>query len=305
MTLRVGTRASALAMTQTRRVVEQLERAIGAGVQLVSITSEGDRTAASLASLGGTGVFAAALREALLAGECDVVVHSLKDLPTRALAGLTVAATPERVDPRDALCARDGLTLRSLPQGARLGTGSPRRRAQALALRPDLEVVDIRGNVDTRLGKVASGELDAVVLAAAGLARLDRLGDATELLDLSSWPTAPGQGALALEVRDGDEHLVSALDHAPTRMVVEAERAVLARLEAGCAAPVGVTALLDAGMLFVSARVYALDGSAQLTSSHALFPADTPNPAEELAQRVVDELIANGAASLAPLGGSR
>lgn len=305
MTLRVGTRASALAMTQTRRVVEQLERAIGAGVQLVSFTSEGDRTAASLASLGGTGVFAAALREALLAGECDVVVHSLKDLPTRALAGLTVAATPERVDPRDALCARDGLTLRSLPQGARLGTGSPRRRAQALALRPDLEVVDIRGNVDTRLGKVASGELDAVVLAAAGLARLDRLGDATELLDLSSWPTAPGQGALALEVRDGDEHLVSALDHAPTRMVVEAERAVLARLEAGCAAPVGVTALLDAGMLFVSARVYALDGSAQLTSSHALFPADTPNPAEELAQRVVDELIANGAASLAPLGGSR
>jgi hydroxymethylbilane synthase len=305
MTLRIGTRASALAMAQTGQVAAQLERKTGAEIELVPITSEGDRTTASLASLGGTGVFAAALREALLAGECDVVVHSLKDLPTGALAGLSIAATPKRVDARDALCARDSLTLETLPSGARLGTGSPRRRAQALALRPDLDVVDIRGNVDTRLGKVSSGELDAVVLAAAGLERLGRLDEVTELLELSTWPTAPGQGALALEVRTGDENLVSKLDHAPTRIMVETERAVLARLEAGCAAPVGVTAAIDAGLLFVSARVYALDGTAQLTSSHALYPADVKNPAAELADRIVDELLAAGAADLAPLGGSR
>lgn len=305
MTLRIGTRASALAMAQTKQIAARLEQKTGAEIELVPITSEGDRTTASLASLGGTGVFAAALREALLAGECDVVVHSLKDLPTGALTGLSIGATPKRVDARDALCARDGLTLETLPQGARLGTGSPRRRAQALALRPDLEVIDIRGNVDTRLGKVTSGELDAVVLAAAGLERLGRLDEVTQLLELSTWPTAPGQGALALEVRTGDENLVSKLDHAPTRLMVETERGVLARLEAGCAAPVGVTAAIDAGLLFVSARVYALDGTAQLTSSHALYPADVKNPADELADRVVDELLAAGAADLAPLGGNR
>ncbi|HQZ48373.1 MAG TPA: hydroxymethylbilane synthase [Microbacteriaceae bacterium] len=304
MTLRIGTRASALAMTQTRQVADQLERSTGAQVELVPITSDGDRNMASLASIGGTGVFAAALREALLAGECDVVVHSLKDLPTTPLPGLTIAATPKRADARDALCARDGRTLATLPDGARVGTGSPRRRAQALAKRPDLEVVDIRGNVDTRLGRVVSADLDAVVLAAAGLDRLGRSGEVTELLELSDWPTAPGQGSLALEVRAGEEGQVSVLNHAPTRLMVEAERAVLAKLEAGCAAPVGVTASLDAGLLFVSARVYALDGTARLTSSHALYPADTKDPVAELASRIVDELLANGAADLAPLGGA-
>ncbi len=291
-------------MTQTRQVADQLERSTGAQVELVPITSDGDRNMASLASIGGTGVFAAALREALLAGECDVVVHSLKDLPTTPLPGLTIAATPKRADARDALCARDGRTLATLPDGARVGTGSPRRRAQALAKRPDLEVVDIRGNVDTRLGRVVSADLDAVVLAAAGLDRLGRSGEVTELLELSDWPTAPGQGSLALEVRAGEEGQVSVLNHAPTRLMVEAERAVLAKLEAGCAAPVGVTASLDAGLLFVSARVYALDGTARLTSSHALYPADTKDPVAELASRIVDELLANGAADLAPLGGA-
>ncbi|WP_409046880.1 hydroxymethylbilane synthase [Microbacterium sp. HA-8] len=304
MTLRIGTRASALAMTQTRQIADQFERSTGAQVELVPITSDGDRNMASLASIGGTGVFAAALREALLAGECDMVVHSLKDLPTTPLPGLTIAATPKRADARDALCARDGLTLATLPDGARVGTGSPRRRAQALAKRPDLEVVDIRGNVDTRLGRVASADLDAVVLAAAGLDRLGRSGEVTELLELSAWPTAPGQGSLALEVRAGEEGQVSVLNHAPTRLLVEAERAVLAKLEAGCAAPVGVTASVDAGLLLVSARVYALDGTAMLTSSHALYPADTKDPVAELASRIVGELLANGAADLAPLGGA-
>ena len=290
-------------MAQTGQIADRLTRESGETVELVKITTAGDRSTASLASLGGTGVFAAALREALLAEECDIVVHSLKDLPTSPLPGLVVAATPKRADARDALCARHGFTLETLPVGARVGTGSPRRRAQLLSLRPDLETLDIRGNVDTRLGRVATGDLDAVVLAAAGLERLGRLDAATQLLELSEWPTAPGQGALALEVRTGEEHLVAALDDPATRLIVETERGVLARLEAGCAAPVGVTAMLDGGLLFASARVYSLDGSGVLTSSHALYPADTPAPADELARRISDELLAAGAAELAPLGG--
>lgn len=304
MTVRVGTRASALAMAQTKAIVERLARKSGQPIEIIPITSDGDRTTASLASLGGTGVFAAALREALLAGECDVVVHSLKDLPTAPLPGLSIGATPKRADARDALCARDGFTIETLPQGARVGTGSPRRRAQLLSKRPDLEVLDIRGNVDTRLGRVVEGDLDAVVLSAAGLGRLGRTEAITETFSLSEWPTAPGQGSLALEVRTGDERLVAGVDHKVTRLTVETERAVLAKLEAGCAAPVGVTAEIDAGLLFVSARVYALDGTGELTSSHALYPEDSTAPADELAQRVVDELLAAGAAELAPLGGA-
>lgn len=304
MTVRVGTRASALAMAQTKAIVERLARKSGQPIEIIPITSDGDRTTASLASLGGTGVFAAALREALLAGECDVVVHSLKDLPTAPLPGLSIGATPKRADARDALCARDGFTIETLPQGARVGTGSPRRKAQLLSKRPDLEVLDIRGNVDTRLGRVVEGDLDAVVLSAAGLGRLGRTDAITETLSLSEWPTAPGQGSLALEVRTGDERLVAGVDHKVTRLTVDTERAVLAKLEAGCAAPVGVTAEIDAGLLFVSARVYALDGTAELTSSHALYPEDSKAPADELAQRVVDELLAAGAAELAPLGGA-
>jgi hydroxymethylbilane synthase len=275
----------------------------------VAIESEGDRSSAPLADLGGAGVFAAALREALLAGEVDAVVHSYKDLPTAPLPGLTVAAVPKRADARDALCASGGRTLAALPDGARVGTGSPRRRAQLLNLRPDLEVVDIRGNVDTRLARLDTDDperrLDAVVLAAAGLERLGRLDAATELLSLNSWPTAPAQGALAVETRTGDAKLVAKLEHKPSRLAAEAERGVLARLEAGCAAPLGATALFDDGLLFLSARVYALDGSAQLTASHALYPEDARDPAGELAVRVAEELLEAGAADLAPLGGAR
>ena len=308
--MRIGTRGSALALAQARTVADRL------GAELVVIESEGDRSAAPLADLGGAGVFATALREALRAGEVDAVVHSYKDLPTAPAEGLVVAAVPRRADARDALCARDGLTLETLPEGARVGTGSPRRRAQLLARRPDLLVEEIRGNVDTRLGRVASTGsatvastgsatgLDAVVLAAAGLERLGRLDAATELLGLDGWPTAPAQGALAVEVRAGDEKRVAKLEHKPSRLAAEAERGVLARLEAGCAAPVGAHALLDDGLLFLSARVYSLDGDRHLTSSHALYPEDARDPAAELAARVADELLAAGAAGLAPLGGS-
>jgi hydroxymethylbilane synthase len=304
---RIGTRGSALALAQTRTVAAALEK-IGLTVELVTITTTGDTSTASLASLGGTGVFASALRDALLAGRCDAIVHSLKDLPTQPHPGLVVAAIPKREDARDALCARDGLALDMLPAGARVGTGSPRRRAQLLSRRGDLEVVDIRGNVDTRLRRVlvagnsSTDRLDAVILAAAGLSRLGRLDAVTEFLDIDSWPTAPGQGAVAIEVRAGEEKSVRALDHKPTRTVVEAEREVLALLEAGCAAPVGAHAVIDDGLLFLSARVYSLDGAEKLTSSHALYLSDVKNPASDLATRVAHELLDAGAATIAPLG---
>lgn len=300
--IRLGTRGSALALAQSGTVASSLAAKAGRPVELVTISTEGDRSTESLASLGGTGVFASALREALLAGECDAIVHSLKDLPTAAHPGLTIAAIPKRVDPRDALCARDGLTFDTLPEGARVGTGSPRRQAQVRARRPDLEVVDLRGNVDSRLARVGV-DLDAVVLAVAGLDRLGRLDAISEFLGIDGWPTAPGQGALAIETRTGDEKLVRALDHATTRITVDAEREVLAQLEAGCSAPVAAHAMIDDGLIFLSGRVYSADGTERLTSSHALYVADTKTPAIDVATRVAAELLAAGAASFAPVGG--
>ncbi len=313
--IRIGTRASALAMAQTKQVAERIAKAAKADIELVPVTTEGDTSRASLASIGGMGVFAAALREALLRGECDLVVHSLKDLPTAEHPGLRLGAVPKRADARDAICARDGLTLATLPEGARVGTGSPRRIGQLRAARPDVVAVDIRGNVDSRLGRVESGELDAVILAAAGLGRLGRADAATELLELDVWPTAPGQGALAIEVRrdraDRDlERALEAIDHGPTRATVLAERLVLAGLEAGCSAPIGATAFVDDELLFLTATVYSADGTRQLTSSHAATPdsrspADLADAARDVADRAVAELLGNGAADLAPSEESR
>ena len=241
---RLGTRKSALALAQSTIVADAIRLATGRDVELVHVTTDGDVSRESLASIGGTGVFVSALRDALLMGEIDLAVHSLKDLPTTELPELELIATPERADPRDALVARDGLTLESLPAGATVGTGSPRRAAQLKAIRPDIDVVDIRGNVDTRIGLVDSGRVDAVVLAKAGLERLGRLDVITETIDPSVMLPAPGQGALAIEVvRDlaGDDRhaLLRQLDDAATRAAVTAERAVLSALEAGCSAPVG------------------------------------------------------------------
>lgn len=262
-TLRLGTRASLLAQTQAATVAEAL-RATGIEVELVPMVSAGDTSRASLASLGGTGVFAAALREALLAGECDVVVHSYKDLPTAQHEGLRVVATPPRADLRDALCAP--VPLAQLREGARVGTGSPRRRAQLLQARPDLDVVDIRGNVDTRLAMVADGRLDGVILAVAGLTRIGREERIAEVFD---WPTAPAQGALAVEARAGDEvtaALARAVHHRPTAQAVVAERAVLSELEAGCAAPMAATASVEGGSLALHAVAYQPDGGRHLSA---------------------------------------
>lgn len=310
--IRLGTRASRLAVAQSQDVADRLAKAAGRPVELVTVTSEGDTNRASLASLGGTGVFASALREALVAGEVDVLVHSLKDLPTAPYPGLTIAAVPKRADARDVLVARNAATIDTLPEGAKVGTGSPRRVAQLKAKRPDLEVVDIRGNIDTRLGRV-DDDLDAVVLAAAGLGRIERLDAATELLDLGFWPSAPGQGALAIETRadETDRNLLAALkkiEHAPTRLTVTAEREVLAKLEAGCSAPIGATAIVDAEMLLVSATVYRPDGSEYRTASHAAVldgsAQDRLDEALEVGGRVAAELLENGAADLADLATS-
>jgi hydroxymethylbilane synthase len=308
--IRIGTRGSALALAQTGLIAAAVAKASGLEVELVPITTHGDNSTASLASLGGTGVFASALREALLAGECDLLVHSFKDLPTADYAGLTVGAIPKRADARDAFCGRDGLTLEGLPAGSRIGTGSPRRVAQLKQSRSDIEVVDIRGNIDTRLGRIAEGDLDAVVLAAAGLGRIGRKDAASELFELSRWPTAPAQGALAVEALTAHSAelgvVLRAIDHGPSRMAALAERAVLAKLEAGCSAPIGASAVLDGELLFVSATVYANDGGRSLTSSHALVLEGSASQRAqlpyELGARVADELLANGAAELTSLG---
>jgi hydroxymethylbilane synthase len=318
-TVRIGTRASTLALTQTGHVADALTRWGTGDVEIVQVRTDGDRLKGSLASIGGTGVFVTALRDALRDGRCDVAVHSLKDLPTGPADGLVIGAVPAREDPRDALCARHSWTLESLPEGARVGTGSPRRAAQLLVARPDLEVVDIRGNVDTRLSRVARDDLDAVVLACAGLARLGRLDAITQALDPAVMTPAPGQGALAVEVRADLEpgsplhRALAALDDPATRLAVVAERALLARLEAGCAAPVGALAWLSTtgDVLTLDSVVTGTDGKRQLRlSASTALPTvragevddASERAADALGTRLADELLAAGAADLAELG---
>jgi hydroxymethylbilane synthase len=298
--LRIGTRGSALARSQTATVIAALA-SLEIKAEAIEIVTTGDRSTAALTQIGGTGVFVSALRDALLGGEIDVAVHSYKDLPTAPEPGLVVAAVPAREDPRDVLVARDGLTLAELPVGAVVGTGAPRRAAQILALGLGVEVVPIRGNVDTRLRKVTSGDVDAVVLARAGLARLDRLDAVTETLDPLLVLPAPAQGALAVECRASDGELVAqlaALDHADSRAAVLAERALLAGLQAGCTAPVGALAVLAEGEhgqeLFLRGSVTAADGSDAVRLS-ATGPV---TDAEAIGRRLAADLLADGAKNL-------
>lgn len=301
-TLRLGTRGSQLAMTQSGHVAAMIEERTGRPVELVEITTKGDVTPGPLEQLGGTGVFVSALREALLAGEVDLAVHSLKDLPTAPADGITLAAVPPREDSRDVVIARDGLTLGELPAGARVGTGSPRRVAQLAALGLGIELVGVRGNVDTRIRKVHEGEYDAVVLARAGLARLGRADEATEVLDPLQVLPAPGQGALAVECRSADEDLVAllrgALDDAHTRAAVTAERVVLADLEAGCAAPVGALAEVvegeDGEELWIRAVALSPDGAVSIRRS----ASGDPEKPEALAHALAAEMVADGASRL-------
>ncbi len=303
--LRLGTRRSALATAQAQLVADAITARTGRAVELVPVTTYGDTSREALAQIGGTGVFVSALRDALLAGEVDVAVHSLKDLPTAEAEGILLAAVPPREDPRDVLVARDGLSLGELPDGARVGTGSPRRAAQLRALGYGLEVVEIRGNVDTRLRLVEDGVVDAVVLARAGLARLGRLDVVTEVIDPLQMLPAPGQGALAIECRAPDNaenaslaSLLEVLDDAATRHVVTAERTLLAALEAGCSAPVGAYGEAAEGEhvpeLYLRAVVSAVDGSASVRLS-ATGPLDE---AVRIGRDLAADLLAEGAADL-------
>ncbi|HSI93626.1 MAG TPA: hydroxymethylbilane synthase [Jiangellaceae bacterium] len=299
--LRLGTRRSQLALVQARAVADAITARSGREVELVEITTRGDVSAEPLAAIGGAGVFVSALREALLDKNVDLAVHSLKDLPTAPADGLMVAAVPAREDPRDVVCARDGLTLAQLPAGAKVGTGAPRRVAQIHALGLGLDIVDVRGNVDTRLAKVSDGVLDAVVLARAGLARLGRLDAVTETLDPIQVLPAPGQGALAVECRDVDDEVISllgGLDDTVTRSAVTAERSLLAELEAGCSAPIGAYAEAaegDDGLeLYLRAVVVSPDGAVSIRKS-ATGPLDR---AEQLGRDLAAELLADGAGAV-------
>ncbi|MEU6995676.1 hydroxymethylbilane synthase [Streptomyces sp. NPDC046465] len=308
--LRLGTRRSRLAMAQSGQVAEAVQELTGRPVELVEITTYGDTSREHLAQIGGTGVFVAALREALARDEVDFAVHSLKDLPTAQPAELTLAAVPPREDPRDALIARDGRTFAELPDGARVGTGSPRRMAQLNAYARShgmtIQTVPIRGNVDTRIGYVHKGELDAVVLAAAGLNRVGRSDEVTELLSVDTVLPAPGQGALAIECAAHNASLAAALaelDDPYTRAAVTAERSLLAALEAGCSAPVGALAdLLADGQIVKEMRLRGVvgttDGSTLVQLSTTGPVPETESHATALGRELAAEMLAKGAAGL-------
>ena len=238
--LRLGTRKSPMAQAQSLQVARLVTDRTGREIELAPITTFGDVSRAQLAQIGGTGVFVSGLRASLLAGDIEFAVHSLKDLPTGPAEGIRLAAVVARDDPRDALAARDGAKLADLPSGARIGTGSPRRAAQLLLLRPDLRPVPVRGNAGTRLAKITSGEVDAVILAYAGLVRIGRLDAVSQVFEPDEMLPAPGQGALAVECqasRDDIAALLACADDPASRAATTAERAVLAALQAGCSAP--------------------------------------------------------------------
>ncbi|MFD7122303.1 MULTISPECIES: hydroxymethylbilane synthase [unclassified Streptomyces] len=308
--LRLGTRRSKLAMAQSGQVADAVRELTGRPVELVEITTYGDTSREHLAQIGGTGVFVTALRDALLAGEVDFAVHSLKDLPTTQPDDLTLAAVPRREDPRDVLIARDGLAFGDLPAGARVGTGSPRRMAQLNAYARNhgrtIETVPIRGNIDTRIGYVSGGELDAVVLAAAGLHRIGRIDEVTEFLSVDTVLPAPGQGALAVECAAVNVDLAAVLaelDDPYTRAAVTAERSLLAALEAGCSAPVGALAdLLADGQVVNEMRLRGVVGT---TDGSTLVQLSTTGPvptshgdAIALGRELASEMLAKGAAGL-------
>jgi hydroxymethylbilane synthase len=297
--IRLGTRGSTLALAQCRSVADLLGGA--AATEIVAMRTEGDRLAeARLAVVGGKGLFVREIEEALLRGEIDVAVHSLKDLPAEPPPGLVLAAFPPREDPRDVLVTKAPATLDTLPAGARVGTSSPRRRALALAARPDLAVEPIRGNVDTRLRKLGEGDWSAIILAAAGLRRLGLAPAHAAVLDPDVFVPAVGQGVIAVEARADDRATLALLaraDDAPTRACALAERAYLARLGASCHTPMAAHARLDGRTLRMSAVVASEDGR-QVLRATATAPAAE---AERLGRGLADTLLAQGAARVTAL----
>jgi hydroxymethylbilane synthase len=306
-TLRLGSRRSQMAITQSRLVAQLITASTGREVEIVGITTLGDVSREQLTQIGGTGVFVSALREALLAGEVDLAVHSVKDLPAVQPPQVALAAVPVRDDPRDALVAQDGAKLADLPTGARVGTGSPRRAAQLLALRNDLRCVPIRGNADTRMAKVGSGEVDAVVLAYAGLARLGQLSAVTQVFELDEMLPAPGQGALAIECREGDRQLtelLGAVNDEPSMAAIIAERGLLETLAAGCSAPVAAHAVYEPGQqggnpgVAMRAAAMTADGNTVLRVHGRSAGQTAMVAARQLGSDLATELLRCGAAQL-------
>jgi hydroxymethylbilane synthase len=299
-----------MAIAQSRQVAGMITERTGRQVEIVGVTTLGDVSRAQLTQIGGTGVFVSALREALLRGEVDLAVHSLKDLPTGPAAGIVLAAVPPRDDPRDALVARDGAKLADLPPRARIGTGSPRRAAQLLGLRGDLRCVPIRGNAGSRLGKVSEGELEAVVLAYAGLARIGLVNAVTQVFEPDEMLPAPGQGALAIECLEGEPELAALLQAVTDQAsvaAVTAERSLLEALEAGCSAPIGAYAAVPAAggsggvvhpgkqvQLRMRAAVMSPGGSRVLRALGAAPGAD----AWQLGRDLAAQLLRSGASDL-------
>ncbi len=301
MTLKLGTRGSALARAQSTAIAGALSavarsKGLDIDIELHIVTTSGDTSKESLIGSTSSGVFVTAVREALVAGECDLVVHSLKDMPVGSYDGVHLAAMPIREDSRDALCS-GGIALADLREGARVGTGSPRRAAQLLALRPDLEVVPVRGNVDTRLATVGDS-LDAVVLAVAGLKRLGRLDAVSEIFAYDAMVPSPGQGALAVETRSdvGADFAaaIALLDDPTTRAATTAEREALRVLEAGCSAPVGAHAVIDKGILTLTVRVTNVTGTLQLTETNR----GAVHEAARIGMVTAHSLLGRGAAHL-------
>ena len=293
----IGSRGSKLALTQTHWVRDRLQAHHDSlEIEVLEIRTTGDTATGSLRSFGGAGVFTKELERALLEGQIDLAIHSLKDLPTQMHPELTLVATPEREDVRDALIGPDLSSLADLPNGARLGTGSLRRRAQLKALRPDLEILDIRGNLDTRIDKVMRGECDAVVLAVAGLNRLGWQQRIGVHLSLDQVLPAPGQGALGLQMRANNplKSYVDALNHPPTQAAVQAERQLLQTLRAGCHAPVGAWARLEEDQLTLDGVVGHPDGTEMLRARHSAPLTD----AQPLGEAVAAALREQGADAL-------
>ncbi|HZL87349.1 MAG TPA: hydroxymethylbilane synthase [Pirellulaceae bacterium] len=294
--LRLGTRASPLARWQAEWVAGQLSQR-GVEVELVPISTQGDVKTGPLGQIGGQGLFTKEIQRALLERKIDVAVHSLKDLPTAEVDGLTIAAVPRRESTADVLVSKVADSLEKLPHGSRVGTGSLRRKAQLLHVRPDLAVLEIRGNVDTRLRKLDEGEYDAIVLAEAGLRRLGLAERATFVLPRSIMLPAVGQGALAIETRSGDavsQSLVEPLDDAATHAAVLAERSMLAALRGGCLAPVGGLARVEGPVLTLEGVVLSGDGQRKISAAAAARSED----AVRIGQQVADELLVQGASDL-------
>jgi hydroxymethylbilane synthase len=301
--LRIGSRGSALALWQAEFIRDWLVRTAGASAEIITIRTAGDHfQQGSVAQIGLKGVFIKEIEDALLDGSVDLAIHSLKDVPTEIPAGLALVAIPPREDPRDCLISRSGAGLAALPHGARVGTSSLRRQAQLRRARPDLEILELRGNVDTRLRRVAEGAMDAAVLAYAGVKRLKQEARVAEVLATELMLPAVGQGALAVEAREDNReaaNLLAPLEHPDTRVAVTAERAVLAALQGGCQVPLGAWARIENGRLLLDACVCAVDGS-EIVRDRAAGSAAQP---EALGRALGEKLLAAGADRLLRLAG--